>query len=139
MEKFDLRKQSGSLITDDGTENQGKLTKWLASSATLWKKIVAQVDIIQSNSMVEAANKIIKYRYLFPKPIMDTSELIKTLELAVENYNNMPNGQLHGFSPNEVLTGTIPDKHFFKSKIQKAKQDRIATNRKVACEQVCQT
>lgn len=97
------------------------------------------MDIIQSNSMVEAANKIIKYRYLFPKPIMDTSELIKTLELAVENYNNMPNGQLHGFSPNEVLTGTIPDKHFFKSEIHKAKQVRIAANRNVACELVCQT
>lgn len=139
LQKFDLLNHSGSLITDDGAENNGELTKWLASSATLWKKIVAQVDIIQSNSMVEAANKIIKYRYLFPKPIMDTSELTQTLEQAIENYNNIPNGQLHGFTPNEVLNGAIPDKHFFKSKIQMAKQDRIATNRHIACDIICQT
>lgn len=139
LQKFDLLNQSGSLITDDGAENKGELTKWLSTSAILWKKIVAQVDIVQSNSMVEAANKIIKYRYLFSKSILDTSELTKTLELAVENYNSMPNGSLHGLTPNEVLKGAIPDKHFFKSKIHKAKQVRIAANRNVACEQVCQT
>ncbi len=101
LQKFDLLNQagsrrSGSLITDDGSENKGELTKWLASSAMLWKKIIAQVDIVQSNGMVEAANKIIKYRYLFPRPIIDTSELTETLALAVENYNNMPCGALYG-------------------------------------------
>lgn len=144
LQKFDLLNQSGSrrsgsLITDDGAENKGELTKWLASSATLWKKIVAQADIVQSNSMVEAANKIIKYRYLFPKPIIDTSELTKTLAQAIENFNDMPSGSLHGLTPNEVLNGAIPDKHFFKSKIQKAKQDRIHTNRNIACNIICQT
>lgn len=139
LQKFDLLNQSGSLITDDGAENKGELTKWLASSAMLWKKIIAQVDIAQSNSVLEAANKILKYRYLFPKPIMDTSELTKTLELAIESYNNMPSGQLHGLTPNEVLNGAIPDQHFFKSKIRQAKQDRIATNRHIACDIICQT
>jgi putative transposase len=110
LQKVDLLNQtgsrrSGSLITDDGPENKGELTKWLASSATLWKKIIAQVDIVQSNGMVEAANRIsggdpLKYRYLFPKPIIDTSELTKTLELAVENYNNMPCwGYYMGWAP----------------------------------------
>ena len=103
------------------------------------KKIVAQVDIVQSNSMVEAANRILKYRYLFPKPVIDTEDVIKTLDLAVENFNNMPNGSLYGHTPNEVLKGAIPDKHFFKSKIQQAKQDRIATNRHIACDIICQT
>jgi putative transposase len=144
LQKFDLLNQagsrrSGSLITDDGSENKGELTKWLASSATLWKKIIAQVDIVQSNSMVEAANRILKYRYLFPKPVFDTLELTQTLALAIENYNNMPNGSLHGLTPNEVLNGAIPDKHFFKSKIQQAKQKRIATNRHIACDTICQT
>jgi len=139
LQKFNLLNQSGSLITDDGAENKGELTKWLASSATLWKKIIAQVDIVQSNSMVEAANKIIKYRYLFPKPLIDTTELTKTLELAVENYNNMACGVLHGLTPNEVLKAAIPDKHFFKTKIRQAKQDRISTNRNIACQMICQT
>ncbi|WP_149244320.1 DDE-type integrase/transposase/recombinase [Dyadobacter sp. 32] len=139
LQKFDLLNQAGSLITDDGSENKGELTKWLASSATLWKKIVAQVDIVQSNSMVEAANKIIKYRYLFPKPIIDTSELTKTMAQAIENFNDMPSGSLHGLTPNEVLNGAIPNKHFFKIKIQQAKQDRIETNRRITCDSICQT
>lgn len=50
------------------------------------------VDILQSNSMVEAANKLLKYRYLFPKPIIHTTALTQTIEQALESYNNMRTG-----------------------------------------------
>jgi hypothetical protein len=32
-----------------------------------------------------------------------TDELINTLENAVKSYSNIPNGQLYGFTPSEVL------------------------------------
>lgn len=89
LEKYSLLDQSGSLITDNGAENHGELKKWLIATAGQWKQLIAQVDILQSNSMVEAANKLLKYRYLFPKPIIDTTELTQTIQQALESYNNM--------------------------------------------------
>ena len=95
----------------------------------------AQLDIIQSNSMVETANKILKYRFLYAKPVADTDELIDTLENAVKSYNNIPNG----FTPNEVLAGARPDKHYFKSQIILGKKQWLTENRDFPCRMVCQT
>jgi hypothetical protein len=129
----------GTLVTDDGIENKGKLEEWLHKPGMLWKKLVAQLDIIQSNSMVEAANKILKYRFLYTKPVADTDGLINTLENAVKSYNNIPNGQLYGFTPNEVLAGARPDKHYFKSQITSGKKQRLTENQDFPCKMVCQT
>jgi len=41
------------------------------------------IDIIQSNSMVEAANKILIYRFLYPSPVGNTEELILVLKKTV--------------------------------------------------------
>lgn len=68
--------REGALVTDDGMENKGKLEEGINKPGMLWKKLIAQIDIIQSNSMVEAANKILKYHFLYPKPVADTEELI---------------------------------------------------------------
>jgi putative transposase len=128
LQKFGLMDKEGTLVTDAGIENKGKLDEWLNKPGLLWKKLIAQLDIIQSNSMVEAANRILKYRFLYTKPVADTDELINTLENAVKSYNNTPNGQLYGFTPNEVLAGARPDKHHFKSQITLGKKTK--TNRK---------
>jgi len=139
LHRFSLMSQEGTLVTDDGMENKGKLEEWLHKPGMLWKKLVAQLDIIQSNSMVEAANKILKYRFLYTKPVADTNELINTLENAVKNYNGIPNGQLYGFTPNEVLTGAKPDKHHFKAQIITGKKQRLAENQNFPCKIVCRT
>jgi putative transposase len=39
--------------------------------------------------MAEAANKILKYRYLFPNPIADTGELVQVLDKALADYNQI--------------------------------------------------
>ncbi|MFA6060933.1 MAG: hypothetical protein WC756_22230 [Taibaiella sp.] len=139
LQKFSLMGQEGILVTDDGIENKGKLEEWLHKPGMLWKKLVAQLDIIQSNSMVEAANRILKYRFLYTKPVADTDDLINTLENAVKSYNNIPNGQLYGFTPNEVLAGAIPDKHHFRTQITLGKKQRLTENQKFPCKMVCQT
>ncbi len=139
LQKFSLMDQEGILVTDDGMENKGKLEEWLHKPGMRWKKLVAQLDIIQSNSMVEAANKILKYRFLYTKPVADTNDLINTLENAVKSYNNIPNGQLYGFTPNEVLAGAILDKHHFRTQITLGKKLRLTENQDFPCKMVCQT
>lgn len=69
--------------------------------------------------MAEAANKILKYRYLFPNNVADTEELTKVLDNALNDYNNMPQKNLCALTPNEVLSGNIPypphQVHIFRS------------------------
>jgi putative transposase len=105
LQRFNLMDKEGALVTDDGMENKGKVEEWMNKPGMLWKKLIAQIDIIQSNSMVEAANKILKYRFLYTSPVANTEELILVLKKAVRAYNAIPNAQLYGFTPNEVLAG----------------------------------
>jgi putative transposase len=137
LNQFGLLKKEGTLITDGGSENKGALTEWLGKTGSLWKKIVAQVDIVQSNSMAEAANKILKYRYLFPNPITDTGELVQVLDKALADYKQVPQNNLYGFTPDEVLKGAIPDKHQFKTQIAAAKKKRISINQAISCSDDC--
>jgi putative transposase len=127
------------LLQDDGMENKGKLGGVDKQAGLLWKKLIAQLDIIQSNSMVEATNKILKYRFLYPKQVANTDELIIVLKNAVRSYNQIPNTHLYGFTSNEVLVGALPDKHHFKSQIALGIKQRLTENQNFPCKMVCQT
>ncbi|MFA6060470.1 MAG: hypothetical protein WC756_19880 [Taibaiella sp.] len=138
LQKFGLMDKEGTLVTDAGIENKERLDEWLNKPGFLWKKLIAELDIIQS--MVETANRILKYRFLYTKPVADTEDLINTLNNAIKSYNNIPNGQLYGFTPNEVLAGGArPDKHHFKSQITLGKKQRLTENQDFPCKMVCQT
>ena len=67
--KYDLLKSDTQLIVDDGTENKGSINEFLALPEVQLNKQIAQIDIRQSNSMIEAANKRLKYDYLFTKEL----------------------------------------------------------------------
>jgi putative transposase len=55
-----------TLIADGGSENKGELSKYIGYNQNI-TKLIAQKYIIQSNSMVEAVNKHLKYYYLLKK------------------------------------------------------------------------
>ena len=60
-----LSNSSVQLVVDDSPENNGCVNDFLSIPGVQMKKLIAQVDIRQSNSMIEAANKRMKYDYLF--------------------------------------------------------------------------
>ena len=135
--KYNLLDKQGTLITDDGSENKGALQKWINKPGMLWKKLVAQLDIVQSNSMVEAANKILKYRFLYHRIFETITQLQLALPDILKEYNNMPLGCLFGFTPNEVLSGKMPNKKNFTEEIAHAKKLRLKVNQKIICENTC--
>ena len=118
-------------MVDDGSENKAEVDTFIESSNI--NKIIAQKDVMFSNSMIEAINKHIKYDFLFPVDLHDYKQTVKRLETAVEEYNNKPYHPLHGLTPNEVFDGKLPDKNMFKTQIAKAKHQRIAENKKYRC------
>ncbi len=122
------------LMTDDGSENFGVVQDFLNQSENPEvQHIVAQKDIDFSNSMIEAANKNLKYRFLYHKHISDYSELCKYIQEAVDDYNNRPHDVLNGLTPLEALNGKTFDHQAFKNKIAIAKAARIAEIRKAKC------
>ncbi len=137
LKRFELMHQEGILITDGGMENKGALDAMLSRPGMLWKRLTAQLDIIQSNGMIEAANKILKYRYLYPRTISGMLDLEHEIEEAVIDFNAMPNGQLYGFTPNEVLSGAIPSNKRYKEQIHLATYKRIQENRTFNCRLSC--
>ena len=64
------------------------------------KKRITGVDVTFSNSLIEAVNKILKYRYLFRGPIPDLAHLATAVMKAIEDYNNQLHWTLWGLTPN---------------------------------------
>lgn len=122
------------LMTDDGSENFGPVQGFLlsAESPTL-QHIVAQRDVEFSNSMIEAANKNLKYRFLYHKYIADFNSLCQYLPQAIEDYNNRPHDVLSGLTPIEVLNGKTIDKTSSHLQMQAAKTVRISENKQQKC------
>lgn len=114
------------LMTDGGSENN------LVSFARV-RHLTAQRDISASNSMIEAANKSMKYRGLFRFPLNDFKAVVAFLPKAVTNYNNRPHTALFGLTPLDVLHGAIPDRGRFRAKIGQAVRNRLAENMKAFC------
>jgi len=82
--------------------------------------LIAGVDVTYSNSLIEAVNKILKYRYLFRVPIPDLGHLATAVMKAIEDYNNRPHWALWGLTPNQVHAGTAFDKEAYRERIRTA-------------------
>jgi hypothetical protein len=121
------------LITDGGSENKGKVSLFANDCNNNIKKLIAQTDIILSNSMIESVNKRIKYDFLYRNEIISPEDLYKLLAIIVEEYNNKPHSALFGLTPNEVLKGQIPDKNLFANDITNARKKRYTINNNEAC------
>jgi putative transposase len=68
-------------LVDGGTENNNNdIESFIRSDEVSLRKLIAQKDITFSNSVIEAQNKLIKYRYLFKQDFRDIHELRKGLE-----------------------------------------------------------
>ncbi|CAN5757721.1 hypothetical protein BH11BAC7_BH11BAC7_32990 [soil metagenome] len=133
-EKYNLYYKPLQLLCDNGSENEGEINTFLLRTDVEIEKQIAQVDVIYSNSMIEAVNKRLKYYYLFPMELKNYEHLEKYLPVAIKNENNRENGVLYGYTPMQVLNGAIPDKNRFSQQIKQAKEKRKMNNRKNRCE-----
>ena len=126
--------ESCQLITDDGPENGGPVIELVAkATGPAITHLIAQSDIEFSNSMIEAANKQLKYRFLYHQHIPDHEALVQYVLEAVREYNSRPHHVLGGLTPLEVLNGVAYDKSADQQQIRLAKITRIAENKKTKC------
>ena len=110
------------LMVDGGPENSAIPLAFNPQDIT---RLVAQKDILFSNSLAEAVNKQMKYRYLFPKRLPDFEAVLHHLKFSVHDYNHVrPHGQLHGLTPAEAYSGMNNPKEDFENQINKALAER---------------
>jgi putative transposase len=122
------------LLTDDGSENYGIAKQLITESdAPKIRHVIAQADIPFSNSMIEAANKQLKYRFLYHQKINNFSNLENYLSKAILDFNHRPHGVLNGLSPMEVLQGKIYDKENQNNLLSLSVQRRISENQQLKC------
>ena len=89
-----------SLVTDNGSENHGDAASFAnACRIPEITHLIAQKTILQSNSMIETANKHIKYHFLYHKEIANFEQFKKYLHQAIEDYNNRPHDVLTRLTP----------------------------------------
>ena len=132
VDTFSLQKQNTRIICDGGIENKGETENYLQSISI--KKCIAQKDIPYSNSLIEAFNKRIKYRFLFLQQLENIQQAETYLSKAIETYNNQPLLVLNGHTPNEILNGANPNKNPFSQAIKASVKERITQNTSNTCQ-----
>ena len=126
------------LVVDGGPENKKDVDTFLNDPEIFIRKKIAQKDIIFSNSMVEASNKMLKYQYLFRKDLQDGLDLKKHLEFAIHDHNYVkPYGPLKGLIPLEALIGIPFNYSIAKEQKHLATQERVKSNQNIQCNEPC--
>jgi len=136
QEAYNLHRPKQTLfLTDSGSEN---VNKKVASFFKLYKNTiihrVAQRDVLFSNSMIEAFNKVLKHQFLYPKNIKNRVGLEKVMTEAIPIYNNeRPQWQLGGNTPNETFN-SVPFSFNKPTKGFKDQKDlRLIKNKENSC------
>ncbi|WP_375581441.1 hypothetical protein ABWH96_10700 [Marivirga tractuosa] len=125
-------KEKTLIVCDDGAENKGVVNTYLEKHPFI-QQAIAQKDIVQSNSMVEALNKRLKYHFIFHHTVNDEEHALQVVRNAVNDYHRQPLRVLHGLTALEVLKGKMPDNKQFSDEIKEAALKRPQANKQIAC------
>jgi putative transposase len=123
------------LVVDGGPENNNSnIDAFVNQELIPIRKLIAQKDIKFSNSMVEAFNKTLKYRHLFPHSITDYKSLVKHLKKCIPEYNMVRPHCAHKYlTPAQVYFNKEIDLKKIRNQLEEARKRRIIENRKVKC------
>jgi putative transposase len=130
--------KSIQFLTDAGLENINPTVKeFIASTKPTIIHLIAQKDITQSNSQIEAINKIIKHQLLLPKQLENKQQLTLTLPADIAIYNDLrPQLSLGGNTPSETYSGKTIILNHYKTHFPEHKIARIKQNKQNNC-QIC--
>ena len=119
---------------DSGVENLNKDVDKLLEGGTL-ERVIAQLDVTFSNSMIESFWRSLKHGWLFINHLDSMATLRKLVEFYVVEHNTaMPHSAFDGQTPDEMYFGrgeAVPDE--LAQKRREARSRRVEENRKLAC------
>ena len=93
------------VVTDGGSENFGEVDQLLEDSRSL-RRVLAQIDILCSNSLIEAFWRELKHSWLFLNTLESTASVRRLVAFYIEEHNQkIPRTILAGRTPDEVYYG----------------------------------
>ncbi len=126
-----------TLLADSGVENRTKAVDKLVESGAI-RRVLAQVEIACSNSMIESWWRSVKHQWLFLNQLDSVASLRRLVGFYVAEHNNqLPHSAFRGQTPDEMYFGTdghVPGDLDVKRK--EARAARMAANRARSC-RVC--
>ena len=123
------------LYADSGIENVNGNVDALVNDGLI-HRVLAQVEVAFSNSMIEAWWRSLKSQWLYLNTL-DSVAAVRRLTsfYVVEHNTRMPHAAFHGQTPDEVYFrrgDDVPDQLAEAARL--ARQARLAANRNLSCE-----
>jgi len=119
---------------DSGVENLNKEVDKLLEGGIL-ERVIAQIDVSFSNSLIEAWWRSLKHQWLFLNHLDSIATLRNLVEFYVTEHNaTMPHSAFRGQTPDEMYFGrgeAVSDE--LAERRQEARRNRIEHNRALAC------
>jgi transposase InsO family protein len=124
------------LFADSGIENINSAVDDTLFSACL-ERVLAQVDVAYSNSMIEAFWRSLKHQWLYLNSLDSIERLRVLVAFFIEQHNTqMPHSAFAGQTPDEMYFGTAVDLPAqLAAARNKAWAERLAANRAMTCDQ----
>jgi putative transposase len=123
------------LYADSGIENVNGVVDATLCSACL-ERVLAQVDVTFSNSMIEAFWRSLKHQWLYLNSLDSIERLRALVAFYVEQRNTqMPHAAFSGQTPDEMYFATATDLPAeLAAARSRARDGRLAANRALSCE-----
>jgi putative transposase len=122
------------LVSDAGSENVNRNVDDALEGVDL-ERVLAQIDVTYSNSMIEAFWRSLKHSWLYLHGLETETELRRLVAFYVEAHNDvMSHSAFAGQTPNEVFfgTGDAVAARLAAKRVQ-AQTERIDRNRSAGC------
>jgi putative transposase len=125
-----------TVMADSGVENVNAAVDATLLAASL-RRVLAQVEVTESSSMIEAFWRSLKHQWLFLNSLDNIERLRTLVAFFVDAHNaQMPHAAFRGQTPDEVYLGTavnLPEKLAATRKT--AREKRLSANRAASCAQ----
>jgi transposase InsO family protein len=123
------------VVTDGGSENFGEVDRLLEDSRSL-RRVLAQIDILCSNSLIEAFWRQLKHSWLFLNTLETTAAVRRLVAFYIAEHNQkIPRAVLAGRTPDEVYYGREEDLlERLREQRKTAQQVRSAANQAARCD-----
>jgi len=100
---------TATVMADQGVENCNADVDALIEQGLL-RRVLAQVEITFSNSLIEAWWRSLKHGWLFLHPLESVTQVRRLVGFYVEQHNaHMPHSAFQGQTPDEMYFGTGAD------------------------------
>ena len=123
-----------AVITDSGIENVNSTVDEALGNGPL-RRVLAQIDIVESNSILEAWWRSLRHQWLYLNTLDTPAAVRRLVAFYVQQSNEvMPHSALNGRTPDEAYFGraeNIPAKLATARKV--ARTERLDANRALSC------